>query len=193
MAALLSTEGLSFISSWSPFSATTFFLEENSLDVPYIGYCYYGGPLPYKPVTEIDLNSSISLQEAEELLYTELKSPVFSIVNFFGFTKFAQHELDALVSICTTYRSSEFFELFKQSSVFNAIQEGSSPAVVAELIATDLPLPLEVSENPKKYGIFYDIQDRRNREAALYEFSTYSPCAALNIQEKTEGGKKIFY
>lgn len=193
MAALLSADGFNFISSWSLFSTTPFVIEQNSLDVLYIGYCFYGGPLPYKPISNIDLDSTVSLEEANHTLEVELKFPTFSLINSFGFTKFSQNQLDALISICTTYRSSDYFELFEQSSVYKAIEAGEDPSAVSNLISTDLPLPEEVAKNPKKYGIFYDISERRSKEALLYASGAYEPCSGLNAQERSEGGKKIFF
>ena len=193
MASKLSPEGLQFISSWSLFSETTFRVEQNLNNTLYVGYLYYGSPLPYKPQTTIDKTTTVTPTEALNILNQELIGPAFNLVQDFGFTRFTQNQLDALISICTTYRTSDYFRIFKTTKVYEALKSDAPVDTVAELIKTDLPVPPEVEEDPKRSGIFYSLDERRVHESNLYLISDYSPCTALTAQRKNVDNIVVFY
>ena len=192
MAVKLSAQGLSFIKSWSLFSETPFTVLQLGETNLLIGYFYYGSEIPYKPYNPIVKTDSTSEEDASIVFEKELLYPSFKLFDDFGLDGLSQQQFDALVSICTTYRTYDYYSRLKNSEVFNAIKNGESPATVASLILTELPISPEVSSNPKKYGVFYDLDIRREHEANLYLNGVYDPCPGLSFTTEVIDGIKIF-
>lgn len=193
MAAKLSSAGLDFIASWSPYVETAFKFEDDPTNKnTYVGYSYYGSQLAYKPFNTVDDSSTTTVSAAKETLLEELQGPCFNLVKDFSFTRFTQAEFDALVSICTTYRRSDYYDFFKGTDVYTALVNKSDKATVAGLIK-NLGVPTYVSDNYKRSHIFYDIATRRANEADLFENGTYTNCTGLTYQTKDEGGVKVLY
>lgn len=193
MTTKVSSQGEFFISTWSLFSKNVFRIEQNLNNTLYIGYCYYGGPLPYKVTIPFDKDTTFSSAEALDILRQELIGPNFDFVQDFDFNRFKQHELDALISICTTHRTSDYFEWFKTTSVYKALKDNLSAEVIADLIKNDIPTPDYLKDNPKKYGIFYSMEERRAHEANLFLNADYSPCPGLTAKETIVDGILVFY
>ena len=193
MTAKVSTEGLDFIASWSPFSTTVYKVEVDTVvgDVEYVGYSYYGSALPFRS-PDTPLPSTLTEDEASDILFKELKSAMFQLVDDFGFDYFTQTEFDALISLLTTYRDYDYYNSFKQTSLYSALKADKTSENINSLI-TSFEWNEDVVASPKSFNVFYNLTERRTAEANLYTSGTYNNCSNLAISEKTVDGVKVFY
>lgn len=189
----LSKKGLDFISSWVLFSNTPYKIEEDFSDRLYIGFRFYGQPLPSFPFITVTSDLSWTTEYSKIIFREELIPLTFYILNKFKNFQFTQNEVDALISFLQFFNTCKPLELFTSTDLFKALVDKKPPSVIASLIEDFYKDPSWNTDILQKHGVFFDLSTRGALESSLYLNSLYTPCPALNVNEKVVDNIKVFY